>query len=242
MADWSTPRRGDPSSDFLDSLTDRDVDAATLFVSAPSNQPTGSIRYLRASNKFQEWDGAALPGKVISLAWGGTGAATAAAARTSLGLGTMATQNSNAVNITAGTVKADLTDSTNYDGLDLIGGPIPTAVLGSGVASSTKFLRGDQSWQVPPFDIPYGADQSADFTAAVNTAYNLSGTHTVSLPTVVGNGGKIIILIMKGTGTWTIDPNGTEAILGGTTLTFNYGQYSALVLKADANGGKWDII
>ena len=34
---------------------------------------------------------------------------------------------------------------------DLSTGTVPTARLGSGSADSTKFLSGDQSWQIPPF-------------------------------------------------------------------------------------------
>ena len=48
----------------------------------------------------------------LGVANGGTGATTAAAARTNLGLGSMATQNSNAVSITGGTI----------DNIDLDGG------------------------------------------------------------------------------------------------------------------------
>lgn len=33
---------------------------------------------------------------------------------------------------------------------DLVSSRVPTAELGSGVADNTKFLRGDQTWQVPP--------------------------------------------------------------------------------------------
>jgi hypothetical protein len=242
MADWSTPTLSTAYSTFLTSLKDRDTDAATMFLTAPSNQPTGAIRYLRASDKFQEWDGAAWQDKVLAVAGGGTGGSSASAARTGLGLGTMATQDSSAVSISGGTLAGAGSGITALNAGNIASGTVGTARLGSGSASSSTYLRGDQTWAALVLDLPYGADQSADFTAAVNTFYNLSGSHTASLPTVVGNGGKIIGFIMKGTGSWTLDPNGTETILGGLTYTFDWNQYSCVVLKADANGGKWDII
>jgi hypothetical protein len=243
MADWNTPDVNTNYATLLTALLARDVDALTMQVAAITNPPVGAFKYVRASNKFQEWDGAAYQDKVLAIAGGGTGAATAAAARTALGLGTMAVQDDNAVTITGGVLAGVGTGLTALNAANLSSGQVASARLGSGVADATKYLRGDLSWQVfPSFDIAYGADQSADFTPAVDKAYNLSGSHTVNLPTVVGNGGAIIILIMKTAGTWTIDPAGTETILGALTYTFNWGIYGALVLKADANNGKWDII
>lgn len=85
----------------LDQLRSRDKDAYTL-AESPTSPPTGAIRYLRASDKFQEWNGVAWVDKLISIAGGGTGGGDAATARTNLGLGTISVQNSNAVAITGG--------------------------------------------------------------------------------------------------------------------------------------------
>lgn len=53
-------------------------------------------------------------GGTLALANGGTGATTAAAARTNLGLGTMATQNANAVSITGGTIDNIVIDGGTF--------------------------------------------------------------------------------------------------------------------------------
>lgn len=147
MADWNTPDVDAEIVDLVDGLLDRDIDASTMFVAAPSNPPVGAMRYLRASDKFQEWSGAAWVDKVIALAGGGTGGATAVAARAALGLGTIATQNSNAVAITGGAVAADLAGSTNLPASAIVG-PIDTVDLGTGaVGAGEKFLADDQTFK-----------------------------------------------------------------------------------------------
>jgi len=75
-----------------------------MFLSAPTNQPTGAIRYNRSDDTFEEWSGTAWVVIPIAVAGYGTGAATAAGARTNLGIGTMGVQNSNAIAVTGGTI------------------------------------------------------------------------------------------------------------------------------------------
>lgn len=55
---------------------------------------------------------------------------------------------------------------------DITSGTIATARLGSGSADSTKFLRGDQSWEVPPASA-LGAEQSETVSGSwsSNTTY-----------------------------------------------------------------------
>lgn len=91
---------------------------------------------------------------VIPILDGGTGGSTAGQARTNLGLGTLAVQNSDLVTITGGSVTAnhggDGSNLTNLNAAALASGLVPTARLGSGTANSTSFLRGDRTWAVPP--------------------------------------------------------------------------------------------
>jgi len=114
MADWNNPTVTSLYTDVLTILKARDVDAITL-AESPTNPPTGAIRWNRTLDKFQEWSGVAWVDQVLSIAGGGTGAATDSGARTALGLGTMAVQNASAVAITGGTLSGitALTLSTN---------------------------------------------------------------------------------------------------------------------------------
>lgn len=243
-SDYNLPGLTDLYTNVLPYLKDRDVDAITLCKANPSNPPTGTMKWNRSTSVFQEYN-AGFADVLLALAGGGTGAATAVNARTNLGLGTMAVQNSSAVNISGGTLIGNGAGLTALAAGNISTGTVGTARLGSGVANGSSYLRGDQTWAtIPAVDIIYGADQSANFTAVINTFYNLiTNSRTCTLPTVVGNAGKFVGLILKSSGiSWVLDPNGTETILGALTYTFDWGQYACIVLKADANGGKWDIV
>ena len=138
MSDFSLPTDSSLYTDVLPKLLDRDTAAITLCSTVPSNIPTHSIRWNRSSKKFQEWDGAAWQDLVLDITGGGTGAITAALARTALGLGTLSTQNANAVAITAGAITAS----------GVLSGLVDQANLGSGSdASGNHFLADDQTWK-----------------------------------------------------------------------------------------------
>ena len=107
MANWSNPLITTQYDVFLSEAKDRDVDALTMLLNAPTNPPTGAIKLARlgsAKVKMQEYDGAAFGDIALDVAGGGTGGTTAATARTGLGIGTMGVQNSNAIAVTGGTL------------------------------------------------------------------------------------------------------------------------------------------
>ena len=125
-ANWSLPTTADLRTAVLGFLNGKDFDAVSHFYSGDgTNMPTGALKFLRASNKWQEWNGAAWVDVILGLAGGGTGASTAAAARTSLGLTSLATQDPLAVNIKGiveikgGNLTFD-TDGTRNIGADAI--------------------------------------------------------------------------------------------------------------------------
>ena len=119
----------------------------------------------------------------IGVAYGGTGATTAADARTNLGLGSLATQSSisygsltgvpssfspsahKSSHATGGSdamTPADIgaaAASHTHAASDITSGTIATARLGSGTASSANFLRGDGTWAAA------GSSSASDLTS-----------------------------------------------------------------------------
>lgn len=65
-----------------------------------------------------------------------------------------------------------------------------------------------------------------------------SNTFTVTLPTAVGNTGKVFVVKNTGAGTITLDGDGAETIDGSTTQTLN--QWDSA--KVQSNGSNWILI
>lgn len=122
MGDWSKPTVTSNYVNFVDEVKARDVDAITLQANALVGPPVGSIRLLRSPTKFQEWNGTTFVDKVLSPEGGGTGATSLSGFLGSLGLGSMAYQNSNSVSITGGGISTTLLRNISADGNFYFGG------------------------------------------------------------------------------------------------------------------------
>jgi len=128
MADWNKPTTTSGYLDFVAEMNAKFTDLAVMFgFGGPSNFPVGTLRFNRSGNLFDEWDGATFQPKFIGLAGGGTGSNNAAGARVNLGIGSMGVQNSNAVNITGGSITG-----VAYSASDITTGIVPLARGGTG--------------------------------------------------------------------------------------------------------------
>ena len=133
MANWNLPTITSGYINFVDEINAKFVDSATLQNGAPTNFPLNTIRWNRSINLFQEWLGASTgwQNKILSVAGGGTGASTSAGIISNLGLGSMSTQNSNAVNITGGSITG-----VNFDAAGINTGVLALARGGTGASNT----------------------------------------------------------------------------------------------------------
>lgn len=107
---------------------------------------------------FTTISGGAWQGTPIEIAYGGTGATTAANARTNLGLGTMATQNANGVAITGGSINGTaIGNSSPQSGAF-------TNLIASGTFSVGTITAG--TWNGNAIGVAYGGTGATDATTA----------------------------------------------------------------------------
>lgn len=116
---------------------------------------------------------------VVAIANGGTGATTATAARTALGLGSLALQNANAVNITGGTISTLTTDLAIADG-------------GTG-ASNAAAARTNLGLSIGVDVQAYDADLAALANVTTNGFYVRLANGSASSRDIQGTTGYIVV-------------------------------------------------
>src|SRR5215216_2244991 len=127
MADWNLPTISSPYEDIPGLLKDLALDSATLFLNEPTNPIEGMIKLLRSPVKLQERSPTQWDDLVLSVGGGGTGGSTASSARSNLGLGTIAVQDSDAVSITGGSLAGTGSGLTALNANNLASGTVPHA-------------------------------------------------------------------------------------------------------------------
>ncbi|MCA6470553.1 MAG: hypothetical protein IM591_09140 [Chitinophagaceae bacterium] len=83
---------------------------------------------------------------------------------------------------------------------------------------------------------------SATYTATTSDDYFInitSGTFTLNLPTAATPYGQVYVIKNSGTGTITVDPNGSQTIDGATTFTMNVQNGSITII---GDGTNWKIV
>ncbi|WP_395714394.1 tail fiber domain-containing protein [Reyranella sp.] len=209
MADWNKPTASDLYVNWPGLLADRDLASATMFDAAVTNTPTGAIRFDVAAQKLQRYNGTTFIDQALSVAGGGTGAATAAGARANLGLGTLATQLASAISVSGGAI-----DGT------AIGATVPSTARFTTVTASqiNSFRHGQNTTDQPGSgNAIVGGAMTFDATAGIggSSLFLSKGQYwSLLLNNNSGGGDAIQIFAFQGT------PVGSIAI-SATDVTFN---------------------
>lgn len=235
MSDWSLPTNSTSYLDVLDDIAGRLVDAvkmcSTEFTS-PTNLPTGAIRWNNTLFKFQKWDGSAWNDLVLSIAGGGTGGSSAGAARTALGLGSMATQDNSAVNITGGTIGSSVTlDATSITagilalargglGVSLSIGANGTLLLSNG--TSLSFVAGTSIPALSASSLTTGTVPDARFPSTLPA---LSGVNLTALN--ASNLGSGTVPLARLPQMWPIGSIFIAVVSTNPNTLFGYGTWAA---------------
>jgi hypothetical protein len=215
---------------------------------------------------FYRGDGGTGSGDIVNtplqISQGGTNATTAAGARTSLGLGTLATQNSDNVSITGGTIAASAIPSLatvattgNYN--DLSNKPtlvssldsLTDVTIGSGVAVNQVLLYNGSGWvnndivlTATGMEAAFGDNilVSADVGVVVQPYdSNLKGfVDTYTLPTTGGSAGQVLMLGAGSAGSTTLTFSSVDV---GVT-TFNGRSGAVTLTTADIDNALGDIV
>lgn len=183
-----------------------DTFTTTLSLTKPEVGASADTWGTKLNDNLDDIDALFSAGPVLKVANGGTAATTASGARTSLGLGTMATQDASAVAITGGS--ATLTGSITVSSTS------PVIQW-----TDTDAAADEQYWR-------FGGNGGDFSLLAINDAFDTS-----SAPIVVSRTGTTIDSIALAATTVTI--NGNAAFHAGTFTAPSAGQFTANLRASD---------
>lgn len=159
----------------------------------------------------------------------------------SMNVSTLATTNNLSV-----TTNATVGGTLRVTGSTTLG----TTITGAITASSIDAASGNATFgniysngivQMLGVNVKY-RNISATYTATTSDDYFInitSGTFTLNLPTAATPFGQVYVIKNSGTGTVTVDPNGTQTIDGATTFAINVQNQSITII---GDGSNWKIV